>query len=229
MSKPTAGITIPALPRVRQAAERLTLPCIPTYQAHVWSAARATSGSARRSRRLSARRAGGRTLSPSSGGARCARRRRRRSGRRGRPGGRRESRDDPHPLRRHLQAERTPRLRAGDGLRILDDLGGCGCPRSRGSRCRTSPTGSSPRARPEHDPQHVPSAPRDLPARDRPRRGHGQPCAGLTLPAVRGRRERIASPTEAAALIAALRPSRPRSVGNCPLRRPSPRRAAGAP
>lgn len=35
---------------------------------------------------------------------------------------------------------------------------------------------------------------------------HVNPCTGIDLPAVRGRRDRIAAPSEAAALIAALRP-----------------------
>jgi integrase len=48
------------------------------------------------------------------------------------------------------------------------------------------------------------------------------PCANLRLPAVRGRRDRVASPAEAAALIAALDTERP-------LRWPSSRRAPRAP
>ena len=45
------------------------------------------------------------------------------------------------------------------------------------------------------------------------------PCTGLRLPAVRGRRERFASPAEAEALIAAAPDARPRDVGDGDVRR----------
>ena len=54
------------------------------------------------------------------------------------------------------------------------------------------------------------------------------PTGHLRLPAVRGRRERIASPEEAQRLLAALPGPRPRDLGDRPLRRPPPRRADGA-
>ena len=54
------------------------------------------------------------------------------------------------------------------------------------------------------------------------------PTAGIQLPAVRGRRERIASPAEAARLIAALPAARSRRLGHRPVRRPPLRRAPGA-
>jgi len=53
------------------------------------------------------------------------------------------------------------------------------------------------------------------------------PCERLRLPAARGHRERIASPTEAAALIAALRTEDRALWGLRVLRRPASRRAAG--
>ncbi len=55
------------------------------------------------------------------------------------------------------------------------------------------------------------------------------PCERLRLPAARGRRERIAAPAEAAALIAAAPARGSRPVGLRVLRRPAPRRAPGAP
>ena len=48
------------------------------------------------------------------------------------------------------------------------------------------------------------------------------PTTGLSLPAVRSKRDRIASPKEATTLIAAL-PRRTGRCGNGPLRRPAPR------
>ena len=53
------------------------------------------------------------------------------------------------------------------------------------------------------------------------------PTTGVELPAVRGRRERIASPEEAAALLERSRARRPAGLGDGPLRRPAPRRAHG--
>ena len=44
------------------------------------------------------------------------------------------------------------------------------------------------------------------------------PTSGLELPAVRGRRDRIASPEEAAALLAALPDGRARALGDGALR-----------
>jgi hypothetical protein len=54
------------------------------------------------------------------------------------------------------------------------------------------------------------------------------PCDRLRLPAARGRRERIATPAEAAALIAALRPE-DRALWGSAFYALAPRRAASAP
>ena len=131
----------------------------------------------------------------------------------------RGGRHDPQPLRRPLQALGAPRLRGG-------------------ARRRCSPTSartSSPTIRRVDvqdladrmladglDPSTIRNALMPLRAIYRRAVARGEvavnPTAGLELPAVRGRRDRIASPEEAAALIAALYPNatgrygRPRST-----------------
>ncbi len=52
------------------------------------------------------------------------------------------------------------------------------------------------------------------------------PCTGLELPAVRGRRERFASPEEAEALIAAVPEGDRADMGNGDVRRAPPWRAS---
>jgi hypothetical protein len=84
--------------------------------------------------------------------------------------------DDPQPLRRPLQAERAARLRAGAAsanpprVRRRSHVG-------RHARRPARPRRPSARRRPRSvdDPQHVPSAARALPTRDRARRCRGQP------------------------------------------------------
>ena len=147
-----------------------------------------------------------------------------------RRGSRAPRRDDPQPLGRPLQAVRDPRLRAGAAApraarvrrraagrsrpvdvqdfvdRLLaDGLGASDDRRRPCIRCGRSTGG------------------RSLAARSRSTRRDG-----LELPARRGRRDRIARPTEAAALIAAAAGGRPAAVGDGAVRRPAARRAAGA-
>ena len=52
------------------------------------------------------------------------------------------------------------------------------------------------------------------------------PTLGLSLPAIRDSRDRVARPGEARALLEALSPSRSPALGDGALRRPAPRRAA---
>ena len=104
----------------------------------------------------------------------------------------------PSALRGYEQSLRT---RAPPGARRRQALRH---PSLRPSAARQSDDGRRPGA--EHDPQLADAAARDLPPALALDEVAVNPTSGVQLPAVRGKRERIASPAEAAQLIAALPP-----------------------
>ena len=92
-------------------------------------------------------------------------------------------------------------------LRVLPDLGGAKLTEiSRLDVQELVDRLLGERTRREHDPQHAHAAPcASTAARSHAARSPSTRSAEFELPAVRGRRDRIASPNEAAALIAAVR------------------------
>ena len=205
--------------------------CRPTWEAFVWSA-RDGRKVPRRSRRSRPRRRG----APTRSGAVRTRDDARADERRrcARPPthwlARRRDGLDPHPLRRPVQAERDPRLRAG-AARAASSRPRRREAARRSRRADVQALADRLLAR-GLDPSTIRNALMPLRAIYRRAVEDGEvavnPTTGLELPAVRGRRDRIASPEEAAALLAAL-PEDDRALwATALLRRPAPRRADGA-
>ena len=127
----------------------------------------------------------------------CARRRRLH--------GRHPLRCDRDAIRRDLQAERHPQLRAGLASHVLPDLGGSRLGDVTAADLQALVErlrGQGPQR--EHHRQRLKPGAGALPASDATRARHHNPCRDVSLPTIRSQREHAADPGDAALMIRVL-------------------------